>query len=168
MEHNKKNILFKFFAKHLRFLKELRTSYDPNLYGKFQLSIKSKKELALIYGIGDAMNFVRGHYVDIRALYPLKYSVSGVRKHRMRRAFIDFLHEKGAYVNYMKYRGIRRSCKIVLHEQVMRWLDVCGFYWSETEEGYFFWENISNAWKDFCITTPIMDDRDEIRDCVQF
>lgn len=158
MEHNKKNILFKIFAKRLRFLKELRTSYDPNLYGKFQLFIKSKKELGLISSVGNALNFVKSGNVEIRKLYPLNFSIDGVRKNRMQLAFIDFLRERRAYENYLKYRGNPYTRKMALHEQVMRWVDICGFYWSETEEGYVFWQNISNAWKDFCITTPIMEE----------
>ena len=158
MQYNKKNILFKVFAKYLRFLKELRSSYDPNLYDKFDAFIKSEKELNLMFSIGDAMNFVKGRYAEARMLYPLKYSINGVRKHRMRCAFIDFLHERRVYESYLKYRGVQHTCKIALHDEVMRWLDICDFYWSETEEGYGFWQNISNEWKNFCLTTPIMEE----------
>ena len=158
MQYNKKNILFMVLAKYIRFLKELRCSYNPNIRGKDALRRSIRESLDLVTCTVDAQNFVEGRDVNIRGLYPSKFSIDGVRKNRMQLAFIDFLRERRAYENYLKYRGNPYTRKMALHEQVMRWVDICGFYWSETEEGYVFWQNISNAWKDFCITTPIMEE----------
>lgn len=161
MRHNRKNILFKVLAKYIRFLKELRSSYAHNIRDEDALRLSIEKNLDLVTGIGlaGAQKFVEGHNnVSIREIYPLKFCIRGVLKHRMQCAFIDFLHEKGAYENYMKNRYNQNKCKIVLHGQVMRWLDVCGFYWSDTVEGFDYWHNISNEWEDFCITTRIMEE----------
>lgn len=158
MQYNKKNILFMVLAKYIRFLKELRCSYNPNIRGKDALRRSIRESLELVTCTVDAQNFVEGRDVNIRGLYPSKFSIDGVRKNRMQRAFIDFLREKGVYENYLKYRGLQHTRRVILHEQVMRWVEVCGFAWCNTLEGTEFWCDICNEWKDFCLTTPIMED----------
>ena len=154
MRHNRKNILFKIFAKYIRYLKELRPSYDRNVHDDIVLFSKIKEELNLVGSIREAQKFVEGHNnVSIREIYPLKFSIRGALKYKMQLAFIDFLREKGVYENYLRYGG-----KMALHGRVMRWIDVCGFFWTETEEGPEFWCKVSHEWKDFCLTTPILDD----------
>ena len=132
MQYNKKNILFMVLAKYIRFLKELRCSYNPNIRGKDALRRSIRESLELVTCTVDAQNFVEGRDVNIRGLYPSKFSIDGVRKNRMQRAFIDFLREKGVYENYLKYRGLQHTRRVILHEQVMRWVEVCGFAWCYT------------------------------------
>lgn len=164
MQHNRKNILFKVFAKYIRFLKELRSSYDSNIHGEHVLYLSLKSNLDLVISIADAQNFIDGRDVDIRGLYPLRYSLGGIRKQKMECAFFDFLREKGVYEKYIEYRNDQYARNITLHSYVMRWVDVCDFYWVKTDEGPEFWNNVSNEWKDFCLTTPILDDDDKIKE----
>lgn len=164
MQHNKKNILFKIFAKYLRYLKELRTSYDSNIHGEHVIYLSPKTNLDLVINIMDAQNFVEGRDVDIRGLYPLRYSLGGTRKRKMECAFFDFLHEKGVYEKYIEYRDDQHARNITLHSYVMLWVEVCGFSWAKTDEGPEFWNNVSNEWKDFCINTTILDDDGKIKE----
>lgn len=164
MQYNKKNILFKIFAKQLRFLKELRSSYGNNIHDANSLFFKIKEELDLVVSVMDAQYFVEVRDVDIRGLYPSKYKIHGSHKDNMERAFFAFLLKKGIYEKYMDYSSDHHTHGVVLHDEVMRWIDVCGFFWTETEEGPEFWCDVSHEWKDFCITTTILDDNDEIKD----
>ena len=150
--------MFKIFAKYIRYLKELRTYYDSNIHGEHALYLSLKSNLDLVISIADAQNFIDGRDVDIRGLYPLRYSLGGIRKQKMERAFFDFLRKKGVYEKYIEYRNDQYARNITLHSYVMRWVDVCDFYWVKTDEGPEFWNNVSNEWKDFCIATTILDD----------
>lgn len=160
MQYNKKNILFKILAKYIRYLKELRSSYDHNIHDEDALTLSIAKNLDLVTGIGivGAQNFVEGRNVNIRELYPLKFTIRGTLKYKMQLAFIDFLREKGAYESYLNYRAYPYTRTMKLHEQVMRWVELCGFSWSLTPEGTEFWSAISCEWKDFCLVTTILDE----------
>ena len=129
MQHNRKNILFKIFAKYIRYLKELRSYYDSNIHGEHVLYLSLKSNLDLVISIADAQNFIDGRDVDIRGLYPLRYSLGGTRKQKMECAFFDFLREKGVYEKYIEYRNDQYARNITLHSYVMRWVDACDFYW---------------------------------------
>ena len=158
MQYNKKNILFKIFASYLRFLKELRCSRARNMRDDSVLFFKIKGELKLVVSIMDAENFVEGLDVNVRGLYPSKYKIHGLRKDNMERAFFAFLFKKGIYEKYMEYSSGHHTRAVVLHNEVMRWVDAGGFFWNDTDEGTEFWRGISHEWKDFCITTPILDE----------
>ena len=158
MQYNRKNILFKIFASYLRFLKELRSSRARNMRDDSVLFFKIKGELKLVASIMDAQNFVEGLDVNVRGLYPSKYKICGTRKYKMENAFFAFLFKKGIYEKYMEYSSRHHTRAVVLHDEVMHWVDAGGFFWNDTDEGPEFWRGISHEWKDFCITTPILDE----------
>lgn len=150
--------MFKIFASYLRFLKELRSSRARNMRDDSVLFFKIKGELKLVVSIMDAQNFVEGLDVNVRGLYPSKYKICGTRKYKMENAFFAFLFKKGIYEKYIEYSSGHYTRPVVLHDEVMRWVDAGGFFWNDTDEGPEFWRGISHEWKDFCITTPILDE----------
>ena len=173
MQYNKKNILFKALAKNFRRVKEIRYSVIMGTLNKTALMKAMNDEFPSIVDVWEARKIVMDFKGDMRCLCPQKLIVFDEVRDSMEKALADFLKKKQLLVRFNAYRthfGKTSSCFIdgKLPDNVLHWISASGFYWRDSCEGFAFWESVSREWRDFCLTTTILDDSDETRKNVSF
>ena len=173
MHFNKKNILFKALVKNLRRVKEIRSSGITRALGNIALMKIMNDEFPSIVDTWEARKIVTDFKGDVRSLCPRKLVVFDEVMDSMKNAFADFLKKKQLLVRFNAYRthfDKTSSCFIdgKLPDNVLHWVSSSGFYWYDTCEGFGFWSAVNNEWRDFCLTTAILNDSDEIKKNVSF
>lgn len=173
MLNNKKNILFKALAKNLRRVKEIRSSGMLGTLDTLAITKNIDKEFPSIANIWEARKIVFYYKGDILCLCPQKLIVLGKVRESMKNAFADFLKKRRIYDCFQEYkrhggRDYTNYTDVELSENVLHWISSSGFYWHDTREGFYFWSNVNEEWRDFCLTTTVLDDSDEIRENVSF
>lgn len=173
MQHNRKNILFKALAKNFRRIKEIRASEPLLALSETALMMIVNREFPDIVDAWSAQKIITDYKGDMRCLCPLKLIVYGEVRESMKKAFADFLKKRQLFVRFNEYRGndeknLFSPANKELSANVLYWLSSSGFYWTDTREGFDFWCKVNEEWRDFCLTTTILDDSDEIRQCVRF
>lgn len=170
---NRKNILSKALVKNLRRVKEIRSSGITRALGNIALMKIMNDEFPSIVDTWEARKIVTDFKGDVRCLCPLKLIVFDEVKESMKKAFADFLKKKQLLVRFNAYRtnfDKTSSCFVdgKLPDNVLHWVSASGFYWRDTCEGFGFWDSVSREWRDFCLTTTILDDSDKVRENVSF
>ena len=173
MLFNRKNILFKALAKNFRRVKEIRSSEPLWVLNETVPMMIVNREFPDIVNTWEAQRIITDYKGDMRCLCPLKLIVFGEVRDSMKKAFADFLKKRQLFVRFNEYRGndeknLFSPANKELSANVLCWISSSGFYWSETREGFDFWDGVNREWRDFCLTTTILDDSDEIRRCVRF
>lgn len=143
-------------AKVLRLIKEMRQSqhYSNMKYAEV-LSDFTKRFMQKL-NVGNAMNaYVRFHG-NLKLLVPRDIKPSNKQLQEMYYVFAQFLKDKQLYETFIEHQGMNKALKFYTND-IPLWVSSCGFTWANTIQGWGFWRDISEEWKDFCYTNSIMD-----------
>ena len=173
MQYNRKNILFKALAKNFRRVKEMRSLGVLWASDRSALLKEVNKVFPQIFDMWEAQSIITEYKGNIRCLCPRRLIARGEVRESLKKAFADFLNKKGLFDRFHEYKrrnaiSLHKLSNDELSENVLYWISSSGFYWNDTREGFDFWSTVNHEWLDFCLATTILNDSDNIRECVSF
>lgn len=143
-------------AKVLRLIKEMRQNqHYSNMNYKDVLSDFTKLFAGKL-NVGHVMNAYMRFRGNLKLLVPRDIKPSSKQLQEMYYVFAQFMKDKQLYKTFIEHQGRDKALTFYTND-IPLWVSACGFTWAKTIQGWVFWRDISEEWKDLCYTNSIMD-----------